>query len=333
MLYEFENLLGEFMINASSKSLKKLFDFLIGENLYFILILMSEMLEDIFIYDYEFLYKIAFAYFKCGLFQQSWCILSDILSSLSLTHVYASNVIELQNKIIPQIQSSYNSYPIDSINKIKHNTYALPFVTFSITTCKRLELFKKTMNSFINCCKDIHLITHWICVDDNSSSEDRKEMQELYPFFTFYFKNPFNKGHANSMNLILQNVQTSYLLHMEDDWEFFSQQFYIQQAIEILNEDEKIGQVLFNKNYTEIPTEIIGGIPKRTQFGFRYYLHDYEPDLNTFTSKYGNGPNCGYWPHYSLRPSLLRTNILKRSELSTTMSYILKWNMHIDTKN
>lgn len=31
-------------------------------------------------------------------------------------------------------------------------------MTFSVTTCKRLDLFEKSMNSFINCCTDISLI-------------------------------------------------------------------------------------------------------------------------------------------------------------------------------
>ena len=58
------------------------------------------------------------------------------------------------------------------------------------------------INSFLNCCQDLHKIDRWICVDDNSSTEDREEMKKLYPFFEFYFKNLDCKGHPQSMNLI-----------------------------------------------------------------------------------------------------------------------------------
>ena len=48
---------------------------------------------------------------------------------------------------------------------------------FSITTCKRFDLFEKTINSFIQCCKDVLLIDKWLCIDDNSSDTDREKMK------------------------------------------------------------------------------------------------------------------------------------------------------------
>lgn len=71
---------------------------------------------------------------------------------------------------------------------IQNKTKDFPLITLTITSCKRLDLFVKTINSFMQCCKDIHLIDEWFCVDDNSSIEDRLRMQELYPFINFYFK-------------------------------------------------------------------------------------------------------------------------------------------------
>ena len=41
-------------------------------------------------------------------------------------------------------------------------------ITFVSTTCKRLDLFIITMDSFLNFCKDIYIIDRWLCIDDNS---------------------------------------------------------------------------------------------------------------------------------------------------------------------
>ena len=53
-----------------------------------------------------------------------------------------------------------------------------PSILLSVTSCKRIDLFKRTVNSFINACTDVSLISEWICVDDNSSKEDRDEIQK-----------------------------------------------------------------------------------------------------------------------------------------------------------
>ncbi len=206
-------------------------------------------------------------------------------------------------------------------------------ITFSITTCKRFDLFEKTMNSFIHYCKDVLLIDEYICVDDNSSEEDREKMKTLYPFFKFIMKTPEQKGHIQSMNIIINEVKTPYLIHMEDDWQFYVEGNYITEALNIINQtniisiynipenqninNKKIAQVLFNKNYTEIEEEIVnGGYLCITDDGYINYLIHEHYDEKTNPNDYlqsclKNGRSCVYWPHYSLRPSLLNTEIFK----------------------
>ena len=121
-------------------------------------------------------------------------------------------------------------------------------VSFTITTCKRFDLFEKTINSFLNCVKDLYLIDFWYCVDDNSSDEDREKMKRLYPFFTFYFKSKEEKGHPQSLNIIRSIVKTPYILHLEDDWKFFVKRNYITDSLDVLASNAKLGQCLFNKN-------------------------------------------------------------------------------------
>jgi dTDP-4-dehydrorhamnose 3,5-epimerase-like enzyme len=223
------------------------------------------------------------------------------------------------------------------VNKIYENTKntknTKKSVTLSITTCKRLNLFERTMNSFINCCTDILLIDEFICVDDNSSEEDRKKMQTLYPFFTWIFKGPEEKGHIASMNIIIDRVKTDYLLHMEDDWLFTKKLSYISNGLEILNQKEInqvdtipanrninskiVGQVVFNKNYTELSeNEVEGGfLCLSDKNKIKYLIHEhYDPQKENFLyinaiSKYVR--TSIYWPHYSLQPSLTKTEIFK----------------------
>ena len=191
-------------------------------------------------------------------------------------------------------------------------------ITLTITTCRRFDLFTQSVNSFLNCCLDLECISRWICVDDGSSDADRARMQTLYPFFEFIFKDSAQKGHARSMNLILEQVKTPYWLHLEDDWLFFAPERYIEQSMAILDDDPAIGQVLFNRNYAERLScqNIKGGTVKFTaRERLRYRLHEhheqgtsaYDAHINQLVA--GQRSNA-WWPHYSLRPSLLRMSAI-----------------------
>ncbi len=184
-------------------------------------------------------------------------------------------------------------------------------VTLTITTCKRLGLFERTMNSFLNCCEDVHRIKRFVCVDDNSSEEDRQRMRERYPFFEFIFKGPEEKGHARSMNLLRAEVQTPYWLHLEDDWEFLVPTPYVERAVEILQAEPSVAQVLFNRNYAEtLPDRtLVGGLPrKHLDTGRRYVLHEHVPKeghAEFFARHAADVRSNMWWPHFSLQPSLM----------------------------
>ena len=83
-----------------------------------------------------------------------------------LDKYYSDSVIEYDENLVEKVY-----------DLIKNSTGN---VTITMTTCKRFNLFTQTVSSFINCCLDIELVSRWICVDDNSTEEDRKEMKELY---------------------------------------------------------------------------------------------------------------------------------------------------------
>lgn len=241
-------------------------------------------------------------------YMEAYLILNTVWDSSNNSNIIDS-VKKLQLLCIPHIKHNYTNY---------NGTFIIPsaftFITLTITSCKRLDLFEKTLNSFINCCLDIHLINRWFCVDDNSSSEDREKMQTLYPFIEFYFKTPEEKGHAKSMNIIKRNVLSPYIFHLEDDWQFFSKRNYITECMDVLNTSDTYGQCLINYNGIEVETQnITGGEILRTEDGTKYRLHQYassEEEQNMYFEKNGLDHNIYYWPHFSLRPSLIKTRVL-----------------------
>jgi hypothetical protein len=191
-------------------------------------------------------------------------------------------------------------------------------VTIFITTCKRLELFKETINSFLENCLDLSLVNQWVVIDDNSSKEDVLEMQKLYPFLDIKSKSTEEKGHSKSLNKISQVSQNEFIFILEDDWKLMGKKNLISDSIKILESDQRIGQVLSNWNYAESFrdwSETGGGIWKKLPTGENYLLHQWyeahSEDWKNFVTAIGK-PSHVHWPHFSLNPCLLRKSVLNK---------------------
>ena len=239
-------------------------------------------------YDLEILIK----YFNKNTEEENISMLQNLLKNNYEPLKYK----ELYNKYINKFDNIFTKYKkYDFTNKNKVN------ILFTITSCKRFNLFEKTMNSILNTWNDINQIDYFFCVDDNSSDEDRKKMKELYPFFDFYMKDISEKNHRNSMNIIynkLVELKPTYWIHLEDDWLFYYFDNYVEKSINFLNKykDQNIHQILFNRNYVQdyLNYDWIGS--ELLEEG--YILHV----KSTIQPK---GLSNYYWPHYSLRPSML----------------------------
>lgn len=277
-----------------------------------------------YLYQHKFLDLASLAYFYNKEFDKSLKCINLILERQKYPLDQLSRYEKNRGFCIPHIIDKLVEYPeekINNLNKYIKEKFSIK-ILFTITTCKRIDLFINTINSFINCCKDIDLIDKFICIDDNSSSIDRKIMKEKYPFFDFIYKDNSEKGHCISMNKILDLINiynVKYLIHLEDDWNFYAERKYIIDSLLIIDNTINIKQVLFNKNYAELYDEhsinIAGGI--RKNIGTRSYIeHEYyeegSAELFEFYNKIQGKSSCAYWPHFSFRPSIIDCNIFKK---------------------
>jgi len=168
-------------------------------------------------------------------------------------------------------------------------------ITVYFLSCKRFLLFEKTFKSFWENCKDLDLIDSVIVIDDNSSNEDRKNIDRLLSEHNtkslLVCKNLY-KGQATSLNLIYDLCKTQYAFSIEDDWMFFKPGNFLRYGFEILNKHEHVkrvcldpsssGKSLKNLQQTDI-FECANGI--------KYYIDEYR-DKNQ-------------WPSFTFRQSLI----------------------------
>ena len=112
-------------------------------------------------------------------------------------------------------------------------------------------------------------------------------------------------SNRQSMNIIwdtLNKIKPTYWVHMEDDWFYFKSDNFITNGIQLLEkyENQNIHQLVFNRIYGLMMADMnrVGG--KLIEPGV--LLHEKKEGVQ--------GPNCAYWPHYSLQPSIVRTSVV-----------------------
>ena len=257
--------------------------------------------------------------------KQAYFFIHDILKrDPTLTEKNVFDLVNLQSECEEVDDNTYNSYNEEIVKKLQGKINGKVMtensITITMTTCKRYGLFIQTINSFINCCTDLlDYLYEWIIIDDNSSEEDRKKMQLLFPFVNFIFKTPDQKGHVPSMNTLINMVKTPYIFHLEDDWRFFVKDNFITKCLSVCKEDERFGQCLLNRGYGEDilrGAKIGGGYMRYSKDNVRYFIHEhFKGDIlhkvNQELLQYGLG-NCFYWCHFSLRVGLTKTDVFKK---------------------
>jgi hypothetical protein len=201
----------------------------------------------------------------------------------------------------------------------KNNNIIVNNLTFTVTTCKRFDYFRTMMDNFLYRCRDIDIVDRWICVDDCSSDNDRAKMMDAYPFFNFILKDESIKGHAQSMNILWNKIETEYVLHFEDDW-IVNKDFSITSILNHIKDTKNsVDQIVFikqiNAKYPYIETldncmlyeQIYNHNSSIKPLKHREYdkIVDFDPQHAYSKDAYW------WWPGFTLNPSIFNFTKIK----------------------
>ncbi len=120
-------------------------------------------------------------------------------------------------------------------------------VTLVITSCGRLDLLELTLQTFYR--YNTYPITKTIIIDDMGRKQNWQHIEKLINNKFEIIENPKNIGQMASIDVAYSKVETDYIFHCEDDWEFYKPSF-IEKSFEILNENPNIFTVWL-RNHTE----------------------------------------------------------------------------------
>lgn len=111
-------------------------------------------------------------------------------------------------------------------------------VSFVITSCGRMDLLERTMNSFLN--HNTCPIAKYILVEDSADPETRRLIEQRYGgLFDEMIFNERRMGQIESVDAAYARVDTPYIFHCEDDW-FFYRRGFIEDSLAVLAHDPSI---------------------------------------------------------------------------------------------
>jgi len=114
-------------------------------------------------------------------------------------------------------------------------------VTLFITSCGRPELLKRTLESFVRC--NTYPIKEAILCEDSGIPNIVDFVTKIVTFPVLFCYNKERIGQMKTIEKYTQLIQTPYVFHLEDDYEFFDSGF-IELSLQIMDFDPKISQVL-----------------------------------------------------------------------------------------
>lgn len=193
-------------------------------------------------------------------------------------------------------------------------------LALTITTCKRIDLFLKTIRSFTENCLDLHSITTIIHYDDSSNPEDRKRMYNellfLFPnviIYNVYFNNEdikSNRRHLEIMKIWKSQVMLfDYVFHLEDDW-LFVKKFNLQEGIDLLKNNPDVALVGYSWERKIFPSNLF--VPKQIGNFWEWFYSDKfvinEPlFIDETEMKYlpeNHWVKYINWPYFGFRPGI-----------------------------
>lgn len=110
-------------------------------------------------------------------------------------------------------------------------------VTLCMTIGNRPQLLDLTLSSLLSRCKFEHVIG----INDFGDAASNEVFRKYFPYGTLV-SSPPRQGHHQAIDLLYENINTKYIFHIEDDWEF-KQDIPFKDIFDILESNAEISAV------------------------------------------------------------------------------------------
>ena len=213
---------------------------------------------------------------------------------------YINNpMLALQSAGFSNIENSYFDYQnwmLSSFNQYKARAEEKNTVSVVFTSCGRLDFLEKTVKSFIK--YNTYPINKYIVIENDKQENTEEIISEIFKDLNYLLIiNDENIGQVSSIDKAYSFIDTEYIFHCEDDWEFYNKDF-IQYSIDVLKHNKKYINVNIRKRF-DGERGSMHPISKKLYTNSNTCFHEYETNY------------LGMWHGFSWNPGLRRNSDYK----------------------
>ena len=117
-------------------------------------------------------------------------------------------------------------------------------VTVVVTSCGRQDLLERTLDSFLK--YNTYPVRAFVIVEDDASDKNRRLEEKYGPYNLKWLATGKHIGQISAIDEAYKHVQTEYIFHCEDDWEFTAPGF-IEKSLAVLTANPKLLQCGFGR--------------------------------------------------------------------------------------
>jgi GR25 family glycosyltransferase involved in LPS biosynthesis len=141
----------------------------------------------------------------------------------------------------------YQNWMNFSFDKYKKIADQKNNVSVVFTSCGRLHLLEKTIRSFLQ--YNTYPIDKYIVIENDKQKNTKEVLAKIFKDLNFLLIiNDENIGQVSSIDKAYSFVESEYIFHCEDDWEFYNKNF-IQNSIDVLKHNQKYINVNIRKRF------------------------------------------------------------------------------------
>jgi glycosyltransferase involved in cell wall biosynthesis len=207
---------------------------------------------------------------------------ADLIMADSLFDVVCCNG-EPKRSILTFSEPSTSPSLRTTLQSVKHD------ITVVITSCDRHDLLEMTIDSFLQF--NTYPIVRFIVVEDGHIRQSLIDKYKAYPFE--WIKTGGRIGQIAAIDLAYSKVETDFIFHCEDDWEFINPGF-IEKSLEVLRSRDDILQVWIRSLWDTNDSKLSDGLYCKD--GVLYRLLQRDDDKWPY----------GVWHGFSFNPGLRR---------------------------
>lgn len=199
---------------------------------------------DASVYQWRALDELSVCASWIGRHEESFTLCRQLLARSDINDEDRTRIAKNRDQSVPPLLEAASSYPETLVHNISGHQHDAN-VTVSLIAGPDIRTTEQTINTFLNCCLDLHVVHRFLVLDIGIAGPDRTTLLAQYPFLEFIAFTPSAEPLAE-LTALRNRITGRYWLHLGQGWMFFAPENFVRRLRAVLDAEPTVVQVSIN---------------------------------------------------------------------------------------